>query len=281
MAKPFRWSIAKREQLGSLADQLRAPHPSFVDELRETAAKVLAFADDADLAFIGRTPENYFDYLSGAFADVNSVPRLHLVQFSMRWANPADLTPENIAALADYFEQEGIDPASIAKAPRPLAIVDTVVHGGTMHSVITVLQRIAERQRVDWNTVQRRLKIIALVMRGKNSPNAWRWQQKQDWLDAIPDTDIMNVSASESFLATITGFQVKVTESFHAGRWQEERPGAPKASEEQREAIAFAAFLYDLGRTREERHALAAHIAKTQQMRQAATRAMVLALRGG
>lgn len=280
MPKPFRWSIAKREQLGSLADMLRPQHHSFIEELRETAAKVLAFADDADLAFIGRSPENFFDYLSGAFEGVDGAPKLHLVQFSMRSPDPAHLTPENIAALADYFEREGIDPAAIMKSPRPVALVDTVSRGGTMHSIVTVLHRIAVRQKVDWSAVQRRLEIIGLVAREKNSPNTWRWQQKQTWLDLIPDTKIKNVSATLGFLSTITGAQTKVTESFDAARWQEAETGAPKTSEYDREAIAFAAYLYDLGRTREERHKLAGLIAKTQQMRQPATRALVLALRG-
>lgn len=280
MPKPFRWSIAKREQLGSLAAQLRPQHPSFIDELRETAAKVIAFADDADLAFIGRTPENYFDYLSGAFEGIDGAPKLHLVQFSTGWPGKI-LTDENVAALADYFESEGVDPAAIAKSSRPLALVDMVQYGGTMRVLVKALHLIAKRRHVDWKAVQRRLMLIGLRARTKNSPNTWRWQQHQDWLDLIPDTEIKNVSASDGFISTITGFQVKVTESFHAGRWQEEHAGAPRASDEQREAIAFAAYLYDLGRTREERHALAALIAKTQQMRQPATRAIVLALRGG
>ena len=280
MTKPFRWSIAKREQLGSLAGELsRPPHASFLEELRTTAGRVLAFADDADLAFIGRTPENFYDYLSGVFADAETRPRLHLVQFSMRWLDPQVLRAANIAALRGYFEDEGVDPTAIAKGGRPLALVDMIQYGGTMQSFVNILHLVAREQRADWAAVQRRLKIIGLRERTKNSPNTWRWQQHQDWLDLIRDADIKNVSASAGFISTITGFQAKVTTSFHSGRWRADEAHAPSATNEQREAIAHAAFLYDLGRKREERHALAALIAETQQMRQAATRALVVALR--
>ena len=222
MTKPFRWSIAKREQLGSLASEpSRRPHASFLEELRATAARVLALADDADIAFIGRTPENFYDYLSGVFADGAKGPRLHLVQFSLRWLDPEVLSADNIAALRGYFEDEGVDPTAIAKGGRPLALVDMIQHGGTMQSFVNILHLIAREQRADWAAVQRRLKIIGLRERTKNSPNTWRWQQHQDWLDLIRDADIKNVSASAGFIGTITGFQAKVTASFHPGRWRD------------------------------------------------------------
>ena len=283
MTKPFRWSIARREQLGSLASALsKPPHAEFLEELRATTARVLAVADNADLAFIGRTPENFYDYLSGVFADAETAPRLHLVQFSLRWIGRGDTTTlsrENVAALRDYFEDEGVDPAAIATGGRPLALVDMIQYGGTMQNFVNILHLIAREQRADWAAVQRQLKVIGLRARTKNSPNTWRWQQHQDWLDLIPDTDIKNVSASEGFIGTITGFQAKVTTSFHADRWREPEAHARPPTNEQREAIAHAAFLYDLGRSREERHALASLIAETQQMRQPATRALVLNLR--
>jgi hypothetical protein len=284
MPKPFRWSVAKREQLGSFrsAEHFR-PTAEHVSELRATAARVLALSDGANLAFIGRSPENFFDYLSGAFADLSDVPKLHLVQFSMRGLAPDENphTPDNLAAIGDYFRLEGIDPAAIAKGERPIALVDVVAYGGTMKNFVEILHLLAKRDGVDWTAVQRRLRIIGLVSRTKNSPKTWRWHQHQDWLDLIPDAKIQNVSASEGFTVYITGFQSKVTESFYLSRWTEPVDGAPSPTDDQRAAIAFAADLYDIGNTRDEREALAAAIAKTQQMRGPATRALVLALRGG
>jgi hypothetical protein len=282
MPKPFRWSIVRREQLGTLAGAPQPPEPWFLDELRETAARVLAFADNADLAFIGRTPENFYDYLSGAFEGWNEAPRLHLVHFSLRWVRADDTTTlqaANIAALAAYFDEEGVDPASIAAGGRPLALVDLIVDGGTMKNLVHILRTIAQNRRVDWNAVQRRLRIVGLTHRTHNSPNTWRWQQHQDWLDLIGDAEIKNVSASHAFLHHIGDDQAKVTQAFHAGRWQTAETGAPETTPDQRTAIAHAAYLYDLGRTRAERHALAARIARLPEMRKTATRALVAALR--
>lgn len=284
MTKPFRWSIARREQLGSLVDAPVRPQAWFVEELRATASRVLSMADGADLAFIGRSPENFFDYLSGAFADWDEAPRLHLVQFSLRWVSTGDtasLAPANVAALGRYFDEEGVGPEAIASGGRPLALVDMISHGGTMENLVRILHTLARARGVDWNAVQRRLRIIGLTVRTKNSPNTWRWQQKADWLSLIPDTPIKNVSASDGFILTIAGLQAKTTDSFHAGRWQEETSGAPATSEAQREAIAHAAALYDLGASREERHALAAAVARLPEMRAAAVRAVVAGLKRG
>ncbi len=284
MARPFRWSIGKREQLGGLlstgARRMRLD-AEFLGILRDTSARVLAYADGADLAFIGRTPENLFDYLSGCFDGVNGAPRLHMAQFSLRWSGAiGQLTPQQAASLFDYFTAEGIGPADIAAGPRPLALVDFVAWGGTMESFIRLLMRQAERDGVDWNAVQRRLKIIGLRVRTKNSPNTQRWQQLVDWLHLVPDTEILNVSAPAHFLWYLGNDQPKVTRSFHPGRWKEEDESAETPSEDQLSALGFAVRLYDKGRTRTERQALARAIAATDRMRQPATRALVSLLKG-
>ena len=279
MAKPFRWSIARREQLGAFVGALERPEAWFLEDLRTAAAKVVAFADGADLAFVGRTPENFFDYLSGAFEGWDEAPRLHLVQYSLRWVSREALSPANLAALGDYFEDEGVGPRAIVARGRGLALVDLIASGGTMKSIVHVLRELAARDRVDWNAVQRQLRIVGLTSRTKNSPNTWRWQQNQDWLDLIPDATIKNVSASWGFLKVIGDEQDKVTSSFTAARWQEGEAGAPATSAPQRAAIAHAAFLYDLGRSGNEREALAAAIATLPEMKRAAVRAVVAGLR--
>lgn len=285
MTRPFRWSLANREQLGHLPDlavDARPPNRAFMAELRRASARILALSHGADLAFIGRTPENFFDYLSGVFLTVQDAPALHIVQYSLRWpgeAGIAGLAPDKVDALFDYFRAEGIDPASIATGPRPLALVDFIASGGTMHHLIELLKRQSETDGVDWNSVQRRLMIIGLTRRTKNSPNTWRWQQNQSWLHLIPDTKIVNVSADWGFIYDLANVQRKVTPSNHPGRWGEAEGRGEPPSNDQLAALAFAINLFDRGQTREERLALAAGIAKTHQMRQAATRALVAALK--
>ncbi|MCA8900957.1 MAG: hypothetical protein KDA53_06860 [Hyphomonas sp.] len=254
MAAPFRWSLARREQLGSLIEDLPqrlVVSDAFLEAIRVTAARMLAFADDADLAFLGRTPESLFDYLSGCFDGVEGTPGLTLVPFSLRWAGALDTArPDQLQGLFEALRAAGVDSASIATGPRPRALVDFVARGGTMESFITALMREAEDAGTDWNGVQRRLRIIGLRVRTKNSPNTDRWQQKQDWLHHIPDTPILNVSADVMFMWYLGNHQPKTTESFHPGLWaDDDRPRRP-VTQDQRAALDFAVQLYDRGRTK-------------------------------
>ncbi|MGI9475175.1 MAG: hypothetical protein ACR2PI_00585 [Hyphomicrobiaceae bacterium] len=287
--QPFRWNIARREQLGSLIADIPSRnlnHDGFLSDLRRVAARVLAFGDDADLAFIGRTPENLFDYLSGAFAEIDDAPALHLVQFSLRWAGEAgvrSLAPAQLEGFFAYLTETNLDAATIARAPAALALVDFVAHGGTMQNFVELLELQAERQGADWNAVQRRLRIIGLRVRTHNSPNTWRWQQHQDWLHLVPDTVIKNVSAPGRLLYPIANTQDKVTHAFHPGLWElgDDLNTDLEASNAQRTALGFAVQLYDAGRSRDERDRLAADIASLPEMKQAATRRIVSRLKRG
>ncbi|MEQ9316891.1 MAG: hypothetical protein RLN72_13635 [Henriciella sp.] len=285
MAKPFRWDFGKREQLGSWLDQagkVSPPHKDDLAALRESTARLLAFSDGADLAFVGRSLENFFDYLSGCFDDITDAPGLSLVPFSMRWIGGAGadaIAPHKFEAISEVLAASGLAPDAIAASPNPVALIDFVAYGGTMESLVSILHRMARETGTDWNAVQRRLKIIGLTHRTKNSPNAWRWQQNQKWLDLIPDTVIKNVSAPSGFLFVIANTDEKVTRSFHMGRWDEEDGTASTPSEAQLKAIARAAWLYDLGKAKEERDTLARLIADLPEMKQPATRALVSALK--
>ncbi len=281
---PFRWNIQKREQLGTLIEDVQKPvrlTDDFLDDLRDVCARVLAFSDGADLAFIGRSPENLFDYLSGIFADIDERPRLHLVQFSLRYVEDGvdQLPPAQLNGLAKYFEAEGIDPAAIAVSRAPLALVDFIAYGGTMKNLVSVLKWQADQLGTDWNAVQRRLKIIGLTTRTKNSPNTWRWHQNQDWLDLAPDMEIANVSAGGGFTFGIANSYTKVTKSHHKGRWADAHQQSHRPSEEQVRALDFAARLYDLGREKTERRALARKIAATDRMKLTSIRQLVLNLK--
>ncbi|WP_084395645.1 hypothetical protein [Henriciella aquimarina] len=287
MTGPFRWNFDKREQLGSWIEDVadfHPPHPEDLESLRTISARILAMSDGASLAFIGRSPENFYDYLSGCLDGVGEAPPLTLVPFSMRWigeGEAAAIPAHKFEGLKAALASRGLDPAAIAAGKRPVALVDMIAYGGTMEALIKVLHRMAGESGTDWTAVQRRLKIIGLRVRTKNSPNTWRWQQHQRWLDLIPDTVIKNISAPPGFIFLIANSEEKVTRSFHYGRWDSEAAGAEPPDEAQRRAMALAAWLYDLGHTREERHRLSRLIAACPEMKQAATRALVSRLRRG
>jgi hypothetical protein len=284
--RPFRWSIAKREQLGTFIETARPANlhrHNFLSNLRETSARIIAFADNADIAFIGRTPENFFDYLSGIFSGVADAPAVHLVHFSLRWAGPKGvrgIEPAKVAGFFDYLVETGLDAASIARADNPLALVDFIASGGTMQSFVQLLQLQAEHTGVDWNAVQRRLRIIGLRARTHNSPNTRRWQQHQDWLHLIPNAVIKNVSAPAHLLYHLANDQPKVARPFHPDRWDADDFNDGPVTDEQMQAIGLAVRLYDTGLEREERLRLARLIAQTHEMRQPATRRLVSRIKG-
>jgi hypothetical protein len=284
--KPFRWTIVKREQLGTLVDAsepINLNRKGFLSEIRQASARIVGLSDHADLVFVGRTPENFFDYLSGVLCDIDDAPALHLVHFSLRWAGPNGLRsiePEKLNGFFDYLADEGIDAASISKSAKPLALVDFIASGGTMENLIQLLQAQAERDGVDWNAVQRRLRIIGLRVRTHNSPNTWRWQQHQDWLHLIPDAVIKNVSAPAHLLYHLANDQPKVTRSFHPGRWGDDDTEDHYVTDAQKQALRLAVQLYDVGRAREERARFVSNIVKSQEMRQPATRRLVSRIKG-
>ena len=242
-------------------------------------------SDGANLAFIGRSPENFFDYLSGVFVGLEDVPELHIIQYSLRWAGEggvASIAMDKREALFAYFRTEGFGPAQIAASSRPVALVDFIATGGTMETLVRLLKMQAERDSVDWNSVQRKLRIVGLTTREKNSPNTWRWQQHQDWLGIAPDMAVKNVSVPWDFIIPMANSRPKLTRANHPGRWGEEGEGRQHApSSDQLEALSFALHLYDHGNTSIERAALAAELSQTHQIREPALRALVTALKRG
>src|SRR3954454_11432729 len=84
LIRPFRWNLAKRSELGRLVEGLRPENETWLeDALVPVLARVLAYSDDGDLFFVGRSPESLFDYLSGLLFDTSWAGRLHLLHYSM------------------------------------------------------------------------------------------------------------------------------------------------------------------------------------------------------
>jgi hypothetical protein len=57
--RPFRWDLVRPDQLGSMLDGVEAPALSFLDELVDCAARVLAQCGDGDLYFVGAPSAPY------------------------------------------------------------------------------------------------------------------------------------------------------------------------------------------------------------------------------
>jgi hypothetical protein len=198
MSIPFRWNIAKREQIGRLvAGEPAVPYSQFMPELRLCAARVLTFASDAELIFIGRSPENFFDYLSGVLAITSWADRCTLVNISLRVNARAGLRrayPDFVAPGRLLLATYGLSPRQIIERPRPVALIDLVASGETFGHLATVLVDWAKEEQLDISAMKRKLRFIGITRRTKTSPKTWRWQQQVDWTKDFSPRSIKNVS---------------------------------------------------------------------------------------
>jgi len=168
MPNAFRWNVARREQLGRLLTGEPLPYrPAVLEEVRRCAAHVLAMAGRSRLVFLGRSPENLYDYLSGALADTSVATRLALLNVSLtsESASWARMRPETKAALREQCVAVGLDPASLMKRARQVALVDVIYTGETFETLLDLLDRWAEDEGIDRRAMRRRLRIVGIVTR--------------------------------------------------------------------------------------------------------------------
>jgi hypothetical protein len=284
-AKPFRWNIARREQLGDLATVAPAPaYEGFVEDLRRAAAKVLARAGASEVVFVGRSLESMFDYLSGALGSIDAAPSLALLHFSCPRGTAAELArrhPEQLAALHAYLAAEHLDPASLASSGKRIVFVDVVSTGATFATLAGLMQHWAQAAGVDFASVLHHVAFLGVTEQRKTSPNTWRWWQRPPWSELPLTPTAASVSVPYRYWTYSADGETKVTPSHRLGDWGAPLPAAGIRSAERLSALRRAADLYDLGRSRDERRRLARLLAATPEMREAGVRALALRLKAG
>ncbi|HEU5367951.1 MAG TPA: hypothetical protein VFU69_05790 [Ktedonobacterales bacterium] len=277
---PFRWNIQKRSELGSLLDGPTAEaYPGFLDDLLPCCARIIAFAGDSDLFFVGRSPESIFDHLSGLLLETGWADRLRLLQFSMRkWFDYLGMDldrSEARAGLRAYLASMQLQPEQLARRERPVALVDLVATGGTFRNLIALLHEWSQENGADWGAVKRKVRIVGITQREKQGPHVWRWQQHADWLSLLARGAVKNVSAPLVFWLYLGNTQDKVTEAYTPWRWANEEPIVPSYTDEHLRALRLAVKLFDLGRTRERRAAFARLLSQEPAMSHPWFRALV------
>src|SRR3712207_2568304 len=170
---PFRWDITRRDQLGSLVEgEAAATYDAFPEHLLACCSKVVAFAGDSDLIFVGRSPESVFDHLSGLLFDSSWFDRLELLHFSMRFREEAEIRREHpgaVQAMRAYLERLGLHPEGLATRERPAAFIDLVLTGDTFGRLVTFLHNWSRDAGYDWNAVRRRVRLVGITERKKRS----------------------------------------------------------------------------------------------------------------
>jgi hypothetical protein len=223
---PFRWNLTNRTNLGSLVRGEKAEaYDDFFSQLLSCCSRVLAFADDSDLIFVGRSPESIFDHLSGLLFDTSWFDRLGLLQFSMRRQDEGEINrryPNAIMAMREYLRHLQLDPPALITRARPVSFIDLVLTGDTFSRLISVLHSWSKDSSVEWNAVRRKLRLIGITERTKTSPKTWRWHQHAEWTTVLQRGSIKNVSIPRELWEYLGGCQFKVTRSFTPARW-----GAP------------------------------------------------------
>jgi len=281
---PFRWNLTHRNHLGNLVEGERARTYTInlSDDLLLCCSRIIAFSDDSDLVFVGRSPESIFDYLSGLLFDSFWFERLELLHFSMRFQEERRIKeelPQAVKAMRNYLRHLGLHPETIATKNRPIAFVDLVATGDTFGRLITFLFNWSNEIKFDWNAVKRRIRIIGITERRKTSPKTWRWQQHSDWISLLGTRAVKNVSISRALWQYLGDYQQKVSLSYTPSRWGDPSLASPGYSPDQLMALRLAFDLFELGRTKEKRAEFASWLTKESAMKHGWFRNLVMDLR--
>ena len=280
---PFRWDVRRREQLGTLLDGPETEsYPEFVGDLRACAARVISAAGDADLAFVGRSPESLFDYLSGVLAPTDWAERTRLVNLSMRFRNLEDarLRPDGLQAMKDHMTSVGLSPAQLVVAPRPVALVDLVHTGATFENLSAFVLEWAAQTVNDVASVARKIRFVGVVARKKTSPNTWRWQQHAPWLEAFESSAVTNVSVPWRLWGYLGNDQDKVSDWNPPWRWGDPSASRPSYDAGHLEALRLAVRLFDTGSETDERQRFSDALVRQRAFRSRWCRRLVGELRG-
>ncbi|HJQ24546.1 MAG TPA: hypothetical protein VKA60_11570 [Blastocatellia bacterium] len=281
--QPFRWNITNQIYLGSLVQGEKAnAYKGFSEQILHCCSRVLAFAGDSDLTFVGRSPESIFDHLSGLLFDTSWFDRLELLQFSMRFFDEGEIRekhPNAIDAMRAYLDQLRLSPQALAERPRPVAFIDLVASGDTFSRLIMLLYKWARGIQLDWGAVSRKIRLVGITERTKTSPKTWRWQQHADWVSLLQRGAIKNVSIPADLWRYLGNYQLKVTRSYTPARWGSPDATKPEYSEEQLKALRLAYELFEQGKTRERREELASVMVEEPAMKHRWYRALVQEIR--
>lgn len=281
MSIPFRWNLARREQLGSLIDGDAAPaYSEFLDDIRVCAAKTLARSRNSDLFFIGRSPDSIFDYLSGALADTSWSTRLTLVNLSLRSYDPRAMKLDSTrsAILRDHLNAVGLAPHAIA-GRGSTALVDLVDSGATFARFSEILLAWTRALELDVAPIVRNVRFVGITWSRKTSPNTFRWQQHASWLADFPKDAVKNVSVPGRLWDYLGNRQAKVAASNPPWRWGASETLLPPRWEKSLEALRLALRVYGAGTSCTERERLATELASLQEMREGWVRSLVAQLR--
>ncbi len=275
--KPFRWNLKKKEQLGSLLDVIAEDvYGEYEEQLVECASKVVGRSCGRKIIFIGRSPENIFDYLSGVFEGTSHENNIDILNISNRFRDIDDIKnqlPKAYEALKEHFIELGISPSQILTESKGVNFCDLVASGGTFEQLFEFIQKWSNEDKSDFRSVVSKLSFTGITERTKNSPNTWRWQQNVDWVKEHDKLTVKNVSIPVELWNYLGNRQNKVAKTNNPERWGDEEVMLPPREEGNIRALKQAYELYNVGQ--DKRMSFAQKLASTQEFREPWLRALV------
>ncbi|HKD74291.1 MAG TPA: hypothetical protein VKB76_02300, partial [Ktedonobacterales bacterium] len=260
-------------------------YAGFILELLDCAVKCLACSDNADLYFVGRSPESIYDLLSGILRGTSWTGRVHLLHFSMRYDEEAEVRreyPGAVEALRAYLCTLNLSPQQIIASEHGVAFSDIVASGSTLGNLVRILYHWCKDARCDWRAIKAKLRVVAIVEREKPTPHAWRWWQ-QDTATCVPllwRQAITNIAVSGSFFHYLGAKQQKTTISYTPERWATGEASHPAHHTGHLEALRLALHIYETGRETPLRRAFAHQMAHERAMRYAWFRSLAHEIKG-
>ncbi|MBA3471329.1 MAG: hypothetical protein H0T53_16960 [Herpetosiphonaceae bacterium] len=284
MSGPFRWNLAKLEQLGRMVERSESPpEAAFVTEIQQACVRILGQAGDADLVFIGRSPANLFDYLSGILADTSWATRCTLINVSLRADSIAAIRhayPTALPAIYAHLTAAGLAPAQICRRSAPIALVDLVDTGTTFGLLLDLWRDWAVREGCDPAALVRRLRLVGITIQQPTSPKTWRWHQHAPWTRQLRPSAIKNVSLPGHLWRELGNSQPKHERWNPPWRWGDALMAEPPRDQTSIDALWLALQLYTLGSSRLHRQEFARRLVHERAMREAWCRTLAQELRG-
>jgi hypothetical protein len=280
--RPFRWDVSRREQLGRLpAGEEAESYPEFLEDLRVCCARVVAWSEDSQLVFVGRSPESMCDYLSGMLLETSWRDRVSLLNISIRYEDRLRTgAGPDVHALREHFAALHLTPREIATGERTIALVDLVSSGETLGYLTRALFDWARDEDFDPGAVKRRLRIIGITWRRHTSPNTWRWQQNAEWTSAFKPSAIKNISIPGLMWHYLGNQQAKVARTQPIGAWRDpEWTSSPPRDQSHLESLRLALRIFNTARTREEQTAFARCLAEQRGLTKPWLRSLLVELK--
>jgi hypothetical protein len=274
---PFRWDVTQPQQLGTLLEgDASGSYDKFSNDLLACAAQVVGLAGDSDLVFLGRSLESLYDVLSALLVGTSWQGRLTLLPFSTGHRETEIARgkhPEAIAAFRAYLDSFGLAPAKLIVRERPVALTDLLCSGNTMHQFLLLIRAWALEEKIDWPSVKRKLRVVAILRQDDLNPKprwkvqregqtTWRWREDADWVHELLERGALREAAISRELWEYLGDnQIKTTPSFTPECWGTDEAANPCRKEHNLKALRLARQLFEAGCTKQARAQFAALLA--------------------